>query len=393
MSDFYPTKGNEYFYIFGNAKINTTVKFLFGDFAEEIKNIGANTVNLLIAESEFATRGVKLRNSLLSMNISCHIIPIREDLLSLERYFALCGEKKELLACVGSPKFLDLAKKISKITGEKCLLVPTDCRTRTLLKTGDEQKLPDFVLLNGEFYNSPKKRYAAESFGEIISSSLDILDYKTASLCGKIKFDPSSATLLSEAVNHAVNIKKFLSPTEGLCFAGIKISLAQNNSEILRFSSSDKVANYLSYKGESGYGERKYRAFLSLLPLYKLYLLSDVSSFGVLPDYLKALKEASEWTGEKEYVIAEKFVKTDIKSSETRKRIKSVVKSSFIKEIEKLEKNLDYFEQTYSFLYGGRKKLSDYSPSDIKKALKSASFSTEGNLLAFMKDDGFSEFI
>ncbi|MBR1867962.1 MAG: hypothetical protein IJ800_05225 [Clostridia bacterium] len=397
MSDLYPIKGNEYFYIFGNSGIRPPAEFLFGEFAEETFKIVASqnirAVNLLLAESDFASRGVKLKNSLLAKGISCHIAPIGDDWISTESYFALAGKEKGLLVCVGEPKFYDLAKKVAKITKEKLFLVPTDCRTRDILYHDDERKLPDYILINQEFFISPKRRYAAESFGEIVSSALDILDYKTAALCRKTKFDGARATLLSEGINYAVNLNKFSSPAEGLCFAGIKLSLAENFSDISSFSSTDKVADYLGFFGDSGRGERKYRAFLSLLPLYKLYLLSDISEFLVPPDFLNALRQTSEWTGLKEYDLADRFVPTDVKSFEIRKRIKTVVKSSFLKEIEKLEKNLEGFEKTYSFLYGGRKKLSDFSPSEVKKAIKAAAFSTDGNLLAFMKDDGFAEFI
>ena len=163
-------------------------------------------------------------------------------------------------------------------------------------------------------------------------------------------------------------------------------------SRIFDYSAVEKTAEYL---GEQfPFGERRYRAFEVLVGLYSLYLRSDISSLYITPDFLKASKEISEFLSLDECEVVKALAKfqTD-KDIEANAKLKGVARHAFLSDLDAISLKTNRIDEIYRYLYGGRKKLADISGEDMKKAIKATAYTTENNLLAMSRADGFAEYI
>ena len=50
-------------------------------------------------------------------------------------------------------------------------------------------------------------------------------------------------------------------------------------------------------------------------------------------------------------------------------------------------------KKTYKLFYNAKQKLSSVRASELKRYVKEGAYLSNGNLLAFMKDDGFADLI
>lgn len=407
MSEFYDLKGKEKSFLFGNTDIESRVftKILFEPVslaANRIVALGYQRAAVVCLESDFSRYGRAVKKIFCDAGLVSEIVALGEK-ASKEDFYALYGSKPfkgGIIIAVGDERLNNTAKIVAAEKGCGLAFIPLSCRLSDALTGRAEingEKVgcarPNFLVLDPEFYSSDKKRYFAEAYGEGIAASLDLIDYKIAVLTGRTKFDKGVFTLLSEAANYALNIRKFESVAEGLVISQLKISLAKEYSSVTDFSSISKVAEVLGRVRDFTEGERKLRAFYALLPLYKLYLSSDEQVYGRESDAVKASGEVAEFISVPEYEAVLNIAPLGENAVEEAMAIRAVAKRAFLRDIDALISAIPSIEKNYAFLYSGKKRLYDFSPADMKKAIKAAAYFSEVGMLYLMRADGFSEFI
>ena len=387
-------------YNFPEADEKIKTKIIFSGFKEGLTRLSPEIKGkkalLFCAENAFTKIGKPILSELENSGaLSPDIIALDDECLSEEAFFALSGNF-DVLVAAGDGELMKIAKSAAQKRGAKCILIPTDCRQSELLSTKDGDKplaTPFAAIIDRVLYTTPKKQLCAEAYGDILAASLALIDYKIAVLTGKSTYSPTFYEIARESVSIAVNIRHFLYPQEMLMIAELKLSVAKEYSSALNFSSAETTAKYLGKISDAPLGERKYRAFSVLLPLYKLYMSSDYPLNFVFPDGLKALGETSRFFGIEEHDLVNLFSIPTPEEREKNIRIKNLVKDNIIKELDGIGAKLGTIGENYRFLYDGRHRLSEFSTEELKKAVKAAAYESNGNLLAIMKAEGFAEFI
>ncbi len=393
--------------IFGDSDIKNkiTTKILFKPFSDCVNEISenANDIAVVCLDTNFPF-GRKIKESFLNAKKRVEQFVLSESDVSFNSIISLAANS-ELLVAVGDENLFSEIRLAAEFLKIPCALVPINCRQSNILssysyvKSGSgiiktKSKAAEYVVLDTEFYLSLKKQYALEAFAETISATLDISDYKIAALKGVTVYDRKLVNFLGEGINLALNPINYDEPQTALLIATIKLSAIKEYTPFFEFSSSEKVADYLGKIFPAPFGERKYRAFTALLPIIKIYLNSNLDSFYSIPNPTLVAREMSETLREKEYDSVKNIAdipKPDEISAE--KKLKRVIKYSFSKDIDELIKKSENFQKTYDYFYSGRRRLSDYTPKQMKKAIKFAAYSSENNLLSMIKNEGFAELL
>lgn len=394
-----PTNGE----LFASSAIKNQIKtrVLFGKLCDFLSEVSENfkSIAVVCTENNFPF-GKKIKESFLKIGKKTEQSVV-SDSVSHREIIALKGSS-DLLVAVGDEPLFSAVRLAASIAGVSCALIPLNCRQCDILSSysfnsnGDaiKSKPADFVIIDKDFYLSPKKQYACEAFAEIISSIVDVFDYKLAALCGSTSYDRAIVSEIGGCINLALAALKAEEPQTHLITASLIISGVKEYSDFFKFSSSAKTAEYLGKMSFSSYGERKYRAFLAILPILKIFLDNDLEPFSSLADTTLTLKEMSEIFRQKEYLFVKNLPNmpsADDLSKE--RRLKRLIASSFSKELGEIINLSGNFQKTYNDLYGGRRRLSDYTPKQMKKAIKFAAYSSENNLLSLLKDEGYAELL
>ena len=383
--------------LFGETdyKEKLSTKVVFGSLSYSVQTAvkGADSAVVFCREKDFAA-AKKIFAVILGEGKRAKIITLPKAPATDDVIILLNGAS--VMIAVGEEDVISFAKAVCARAGISLAVAYSSCRAFGAFsdKTpcGSEGKAPDYLLVSEEFYSLSTKQLMAETFGQVVSSLIDVIDYKVAVLKNAVPYDKVALNFLLDAANVALLNKKFTSDKEALLFASLKIAILKEVSRIFDYSAVEKTAEYL---GEQfPFGERRYRAFKVLVGLYSLYLRSDISSLYITPDYLKASKEISEFLSLDECEVVKTLAKfqTD-KDIEANAKLKGVARHAFLSDLDAISLKTNRIDEIYRYLYGGRKKLADILCEDMKKAIKATAYTTENNLLAMSRADGFSEYI
>ena len=373
--------------LFGNSNykniIRTTVLFCPVSFFAEKVVKGKEKIAVFCAENDFIT-AKKVKDSFFKLGAAVSVIAFSEN--ADEKNLLFVAENSDMIVAVGEEPIIKKSKLVAEKSGTKIAAVYSS----TKMTEAFSKPYADYIIIDEEFCFSNKKQFLIETFGEVVSSLTDLIDYKVAAVKKAAVYDKGAVTLLLEAINFALLAQSFSDARKALSLAALKISVLKEYSDIFKFSASAEVAKYLP--PDSPYGERKFRAFKALTPIYRLYL--SCGSLDALPDYVRASKDISDYFKEKEYETVLKFAPPkDEEALKENAKLLTVVRYPILKDLNATLAKYEYIDELYAYLYNGKKKLSSIPPKTLKKAIKAAAYSAENNLLALLKDDGFADFI
>lgn len=389
-----------YSYLFSTTeykdKIHTTI--LYGTVADLATKFAGTDDKIVVfcVENDFvyAKKAEKELKTALK-NVSLRMASERD--LNAEAVRALTGDASVIVA-VGEEPTISACKGAAFLTGAKLVAIYTSCKMTFALspdvalkqcgKQVSASRYTDFLIVAPEYYSSQKKQYLVETLGETAAALADIIDYKVAVFKSATTYDKNAVTNLLEAINFALSPEKFTDAHTALTLAAIKIAIAREYSDALKFSAAEKIASFLC--GDALHGEKKYRAFLMVIQIYRIYLTEFSPALKTPPDAVRAAKRISDYYRLKEYDIWSEFSSL---SDSFCKQSKTTLFSALNKDVSAILSKIGYIESLYSYLYNGKHKLSAFSPEEMRMALKRAAYSSENNLLALAKADGFANFI
>lgn len=382
-----------------------STKCLFTKVGEGLKKIFSSSpyksVLVVCHDDNFLGQGNDVRKILQSINVFVSLISLGEENLT-EDYMSMLYNGENAVVVIGDNELIDLVKAFSSGKNLFSVAIPTTCVMANVFTSyvkkiengrvkNQKVKVLDAVIIDKAYYASNKKKYTAISYSLLVSKLITLIDYKIAVLGNFTKFNKRIYNYLKETVfTYGLQVSTFKNITDALAIGTLRLSITEELSDILSFGGENIVADVLFANVNAPIGELQLTAFYKLAPLYLLYLEEGYLTLS-LPDLVSHVFEFSEFANIPEHSLLDGYSK--FSPTETRKRVLSVAHSSLLKDLKFIKKTIGDVKKTYKFFYNAKQKLSSISPSDLKRYVKEGAYLSNGNLLAFMKDDGFADLI
>ena len=382
-----------------------STKCLFTKVSEGLKEIFISSfyksVLVVCHDENFLGQGNDVRKILQSIKINVSLVSLGEENLSKD-YIDMLYNGENAVVVIGDNELIDLVKAFSSAKNLFSVAIPTTCVMANIFTSYvknvedgrvKKQKVKGLnaVIIDKAYYSSNKKKHTVESYSLLVSKLITLIDYKIAVLGNYTKFNKRIYNYFKETVfTYGLQISTFKNMPDALAVGTLRLSIADELSDILSFGGEITIADLLFANEKAPIGELQLTVFYKLAPLYLLYLEEGYLNHS-LPDLVSHVFEFSEFANIPEYSLLDGYSK--FSPTETRKRVLSVAYSSLVKDLKFIIKSIGDVKKTYKFFYNAKQKLSSISASDLKRYVKEGAYLSNGNLLAFMKDDGFADLI